>query len=64
MHKLTDDVEQQQQAQAACMDIACGARHSAVVSRGGRLFLWGSSLHGQVRPSKRLLLVHAILRSD
>ena len=64
MHKLTDDVEQQQQAQAACMDIACGARHSAVVSRDGRLFLWGSSLHGQVGPSGAFLLLHDILRSD
>ena len=33
-----------------CVDIACGARHSAAVTRDGRLFLWGSSLHGQVRP--------------
>ncbi len=31
-----------------CIDIACGARHTAVITQDGRLFTWGSSLHGQV----------------
>ena len=43
------DSSGQQQGRSCCTDIACGARHSACVTQDGRLFAWGSSLHGQVQ---------------
>ncbi|KAK9839959.1 hypothetical protein WJX74_001121 [Apatococcus lobatus] len=46
-HLSPPQQQQKMPAHLACADIACGARHSAATTRDGRLFLWGSSLHGQ-----------------